>query len=198
MAHKAFGQTVVIDDPETVEPITFDLATEKDIACRQRVNGKLLIELVGKVESGSVGKQSEGILSIFDVCVLRDDGDNPEDYTGRPFNPDRPLANHTAEELKTAAEEGVTLGIDPTSSTGRLMSVLNDPNIEIEISELAELVGWLVEQYTGRPTKPAGRSGGGRTGTSRTSARGRRSRGGSGNVATLASAQTSSSESTSS
>src|SRR5437763_5905854 len=196
MAHRSFGATAVDDKPEVIDPITFDVADEKDIGCRNKVNGKLLIELVGKVESGNVARQSERILAIFDVCVLRDDGDEPDAWSGRPFDPDRPNEHHTRPELAALTEEGITPGIDPTSSFGRLKRVLDDPDTAIELQELAEMVGWLVEQYTGRPTRSAGRSGAGASGTSRGSRPARRSRAGTGEVATLPSAQTSSSAST--
>jgi hypothetical protein len=154
----------------------------------------LILDLVKKLNSGSFGRQSDGIISIFDACVLRDDGDEPDRFTGKPFDPDRPNEHHTPEELREASANGVTAGLDPTSSAGRLKAVLDDPDTYIEISELASLVSWLVEQYTARPTRNAASSTPGRTSTSRTSGRGRRSRVGTGEVATLPSAQTSSSE----
>lgn len=195
MAHRSFGAKRDASEPEDLDPITFDLADEADIGCRGRVNGKLLIELVGKVESGSVAKQSEGILSVFDVCVLRDDGDEPEKFSGRVFNGERPLENHTRAELASLAEEGIEPGIDPTSSAGRLQRVLDDPDTQIELTELAELVGWLVEQYTGRPTRNVSPSGRSRTSIPRGSRGERRSQGGTGDGRTLVSAQTSSTES---
>jgi hypothetical protein len=196
MAHRSFGSSALAEAPdESADPITFDLADEKDIGCRPRVNGKLILDLVKKLNSGSFGRQSDGIISIFDACVLRDDGDEPERFTGKPFDPDRPNEYHTAEELREASANSITPGIDPTSSAGRLKTVLDDPDTYIEISELASLVSWLVEQYTARPTPSAASSTPGRTSTSRTSGRGRRSRAGTGEVATLPSAQTSSSES---
>lgn len=168
MAHKTFGKKKAADDAVAPEPITFDLATEEGIACRQSVNGKLLIELVGKVESGRVSEQTSGILSVFAICVLTNDGENADEYTGK--DPER----HSPREIEAANEDGVTIGIDPTSSLGRLRTILDDPDTEIEIDELAELVGWLVEQYTSRPTqKPSSSSGGSSPGnrTSRRAAR---------------------------
>lgn len=219
MAHRQFGQGTK-NDTVVHDPITFDMKDEKDIGCRQRVNGKLLIELVGKVESGNVGKQSEGILQVFDVCVLMDDGDDPDGWTGRKFNPDRPLEHHTAEELaalRTDYQEAledfqlredpkdddepptpVQPGIDPTSSWGRLKKVLDDPDTDIEISELAEVVGWLVEQYTGRPTRSVATSRRGTSNTSRSSRRSQRGRGGISAVKDPLGAGTSSSDSSSS
>jgi hypothetical protein len=195
MAHRSFGSSALAEPTDDIDPITFDLADEKDIGCRPRVNGKLILDLVKKLNSGSFGRQSDGIISIFDACVLRDDGDEPERFTGKPFDPDRPNEHHTAEELREASANSITPGIDPTSSAGRLKAVLDDPDTYIEIGELAQLVSWLVEQYTGRPTRNASSSTPGRTSTSRTSGRGRRSRAGTGEVSTLPSAQTSSSES---
>jgi len=168
VTHKEFGQRKE-DSTEVVEPVTFDLADEKNIECRKKVNGKLLIELVGKVESGSVTKQAEGILQVFDVVVLTNDGEDPDDYTGKREG------SHTVVEIQEAAEDEVILGIDPTSSHGRLQHVLDSPDTEIDINELAELVGWLVEQYTARPTGSAANSRGGAMNGRGTSRRARRS-----------------------
>jgi hypothetical protein len=202
VAHRKFGQETQAPDRE---PVTFDMAHEKDIKCRGHVNGKLLIELVGKVESGSIADQSDGILKVFDITVRTDDGEFPEAYTGRRYDPRRPLENHSQAELDRidddnearrernaeireanaaledpdATEELLELlvqpGIDPTSSWGRLKSVLDDPNTRIDIEELAEIVGWLVEQFTGRPTKNAAGSRVGTSSTNRGSRRARRS-----------------------
>jgi hypothetical protein len=165
MAHKTFGKKKVDDNAVAAEPITFDLATEEGIACRRAVNGKLLIELVGKVESGRVSEQTSGILSVFSICVLTNDGENANQYTGK--DPER----HSPRELEAAEEDELIVGIDPTSSLGRLRNILDDPDTEIDIEELAELVGWLVEQYTSRPTQKSSSSSGGSGSTSRTSRR---------------------------
>jgi hypothetical protein len=201
VAHRKFGQAKKVEERE---PITFDVADEADIACREHVNGKLLIELISQVESGSVGEQTKGILRVFNVCVRTDDGDEPDKWTGKPYSPDKPLANHTQLELDAVGERNddiraqndeireanddlgpdeepqplekyVSLGIDPTSSLGRLNKVLDDPDTRIEVEELAEIVGWIVEQFTGRPTKSAGGSSRGSSGTNRGSRRARRS-----------------------
>lgn len=168
MAHRVFGQE---PEEDTVKPevISFDLKDEENILCREKANGKLLIELVGKVDSGSVGKQSEGIIQVFDVVVMTSDGDEPDKYTGKRDE------YHSALDRQEAAEEGLIVGIDPTSSLGRLLNLLDDPDVPIEIAELAELVGWLVEQYTGRPTRNASTSRNGAGGTGATSRRARRS-----------------------
>jgi hypothetical protein len=171
MAHKTFGKPRG-DDAVAAEPITFDLAGEEGLACRKSVNGKLLIELVGKVESGRVSEQTSGILSVFAICLLTNDGENPDAYTGK--DPER----HSPKEIEAAAEDEIEVGVDPTSSLGRLRTVLDDPDTEIEIDELAELVGWLVEQYTSRPTQKPGSSSGGRASTSRSSRRAARRPGG--------------------
>lgn len=164
MAHKTFGKKK-IEDATASEPITFDLAGAEGIACRKSVNGKLLIELVGKVESGRVSEQTAGILSVFSICCLTNDGEEPDLYTGK--DPER----HSPKELEVAEEENLIVGIDPTSSLGRLRNVLDDPDTEIDIEELAELVGWLVEQYTSRPTQKPSSSSGGTASTRRTSRR---------------------------
>ena len=167
MAHRTFGKPKPVD--ADVEPISFDVADETNIVCRQSVNGKLLITLVGKVDSGNISKQSEGILEVFGVCVLADDGDSPDNYSGKP------LEAHTEAELEELAEEEITPGIDPTSSLGRLNRVLDDPDTPVSIDELAEMVGWLVEQYTARPKVKSTTSRNGAKSTRRTSRRGQRS-----------------------
>lgn len=172
MAHRTFGQPKT--DATTAEPITFDLAYEEGIACREAVNGKLLIQLVGKVDSGNVTKQSEGILEVFGVCVKADDGENPDGFTGKA------LEQHRKRELVDAAAEGIEPGIDPTSSLGRLNTVLDDPDTAITVDELAEMVGWLVEQYTARPTVNASTSSGGAPNTKGTSRRRQRAAAGTG------------------
>lgn len=190
MAHRAFGQKSVDESAVPREPVTFDIADEKEIRCRDAVNGKLLLELIGKVDSGSVTQQAEGILQVFEVTVQTKDGDEPDRFTGKK------LERHSLADIAdigdandAAAEEWdgqphdqddefqeITAGIDPTSSFGRLQRVLDSPDTEIQVEELAELVGWLVEQYTGRPTVSAGSSRNGRGSTKPTSRRARRSR----------------------
>jgi hypothetical protein len=164
MAHKTFGKPRG-NDAVAAEPITFDLAEETGLACRKSVNGKLLIELVGKVESGRVSEQTAGILSVFAICLLSNDGEDADKYTGK--DPER----HSPKELEAALEDELIVGVDPTSSLGRLRTVLDDPDTEIEIDELAELVGWLVEQYTSRPTQKPDSSSTGQSSTNRTSRR---------------------------
>lgn len=168
MAHRTFGRKNEDEEVEAPEEISFDVAGEDGIICRRKANGKLLIELVGKVDSPSISDQSEGILQVFDVTVLTSDGDDPDSYTGKRFE------NHTKAELQRAEEGEVEPGVDPTSSLGRLDRVLNDPNTEIGVEELAEIVGWLVEQYTDRPTKSASSSPGGASSIKRTPRRERR------------------------
>jgi hypothetical protein len=172
VAHRTFGQTKTDEAPR--EPVTFDIAYEENIACRDRVNGKLLIELVGKVDSGNVSDQSRGILQVFNVCVKNEDGENPEDFTGKP------LEEHSRREIADAAEDGVEPGVDPTSSLGRLLAVLDDPDTAITVDELAEMVGWLVENYTARPTQNAGNSSPGAGNSNRSSRRRQRRAAGTG------------------
>lgn len=186
MAHRSFGQDKPEDATKAIDPITFDLADETDLACRAKVNGKLLIELVGKVDSGNVALQSEGILQVFEICVQTGDGDDPDAYTGK--------VRHTAADFRELDEENAQIreenedldedeeptpevmpGVDPTSSLGRLKMMLDDPDTAITVDELAELVGWLVEQYTGRPTVNAAISRGGVSSMRPTSRRARRS-----------------------
>lgn len=204
VAHRKFGQS---NSEKQREPVTFDVGPEENILCRQYANGAMLMEMIGKVESGSVSQQSQGVMEIFDVVVETDDGEQPEAFTGRPYDPERPLRHHTQAELETIAEENQEIrekndeirernnakgededeeellpyiqpGIDPTSSLGRLKKVLTDRKVRIEIEELVEIVIWLVEQYTSRPTRNSSGSRPGGIGTSRSSRRERRSRAG--------------------
>lgn len=173
MPHKVFGKKkAAVEETESTDPIYFDLGDEEGLSCRKSVNGKLLIELVGKVESGNVSAQTEGILSVFSVCMLTNDGDEADKYTGK--DPHR----HSPAEIKDAQEDGLIVGVDPTSSLGRLRNVLDDPDTEITIDELAELVGWLVEQYTARPKESTSSSSGGRSNTNRSSRRSARKQAG--------------------
>ncbi len=215
MAHRKFGSSTT-PKRDKPEPITFDLGPEENLLCREYANGALLMQMIGKVESGSVSQQSQGVMEIFDVVVETDDGEEPESFTGRPYDPERPLKHHTQAELEAIAEENkeirekndeirarneergedeeleeelsyVTPGVDPTSSLGRLQAMLKDRKIRIEIEELVETVIWLVEQYTSRPTKSSSGSRRGGTGTSRSSRRGLRNRGGTSESAASAS-----------
>lgn len=210
MAHKTFGRKQD-DQAEIADPITFDLAYEENILCRKKVNGKLLLELVGKVDSGNVKQQSEGIIQVFDVTVMTRDGDNPDQYTGK-----RPEM-HSTYELQQVEEENVDIrarnvdaenaedredeiivGVDPTSSLGRLHRVMDDPDTELDVNELAELVGWIVEQFTARPTKKSSSSSAGQGTTNHTSRRARRSQARATEKELQRTASTSSSDSSSS
>lgn len=171
MAHRSFAQIVEESPAKTKEVVSFDLADEKNIICRRRTNGKLLMSLVAKVDSTDTSIQVEGVLGVFDITVLPTDGESPDKYTGRQ------LQDHTDAEIEIAEENGVIPGVDPTSSLGRLDRVINDPNTEIDIDELAALVGWLVEQYVGRPTASAAQSPRGVSAMRGTSQRARRTRG---------------------
>lgn len=53
---------------------------------------------------------------------------------------------------------------------------LNDPKTKIQLSVLVEVVGWLVDQYTERPTVPPANSTTGRSNRGRTSTAGRSAR----------------------
>jgi hypothetical protein len=213
VAHRKFGQSSSNDDQKKKEPITFDLATESDLLCRDYANGALLIELIGKVESGSVSQQSQGIIEVFNVVVETDDGEQSNGWTGRPYDPSKPRENHTQAELEQIAEKNSEIreqneeirerndakgedeeleeelpfiqpGVDPTSSLGRLQSMLRDPRVRIEVEELVEVVSWLVEQYTSRPTRSSSGSRPGGLNTSRSSRGVRRSRAGTSEPAT--------------
>lgn len=192
MAHRSF---VKPKDPAEVEDapeaITFDLADTTDLLCRERVNGKLLMDLIAMVDSNSVGLQSKGITKIFDITLVPDDGENPDEYLGKVL---------TSEEYRLAQAVGETRknGFDPTSSMGRFQEVIDDPATPVEMEELAEIVGWLVEQYTGRPTENAKPSANGSTSTNRSSPAARRLPAGGRAKAQRVSSSTSSTDSSSS
>ena len=61
--------------------------------------------------------------------------------------------------LKTSLEE-----ID----ADRFQVMINDPETIVQVETLGEIVGWLVEQYTARPTKVRSRSSNGRSSAGRT------------------------------
>lgn len=45
----------------------------------------------------------------------------------------------------------------------RFVTMINDPDQIVEVETLGEIAGWIVEQYTSRPTKPRSRSANGRS-----------------------------------
>jgi len=49
----------------------------------------------------------------------------------------------------------------------RFVAMIRDPEVIVEVDTLGEIAGWLIEQYTSRPTKPRSRSAGGRSSTGR-------------------------------
>lgn len=51
----------------------------------------------------------------------------------------------------------------------RFQTMINDPDVIVQVETLGEIVGWLVEQYTARPTKARTRSSNGRSSGGRTS-----------------------------
>ncbi len=54
----------------------------------------------------------------------------------------------------------------PSAEYDRFEALANDPESVIEMETLAEIIGWLIEEYTGRPTVPPSSSGDGRQSTS--------------------------------
>jgi hypothetical protein len=45
----------------------------------------------------------------------------------------------------------------------RFVTMIRDPEIIVEVETLGEIAGWLIEQYTTRPTKPRTRPSNGRS-----------------------------------
>jgi len=45
----------------------------------------------------------------------------------------------------------------------RFVAMIRDPDVIVEVETLGEMAGWLIEQYTSRPTKPRTRPAGGRS-----------------------------------
>lgn len=101
---------------------------------------------------------------------------NGEEFTCRPALPGRMLLEFVrradAETGGTAAMAIIDFLVQAVdeSETERFEALLNDPDQIVQVETLGEIVGWLVEQYSARPTKgrsrsSAGRSNGGRTST---------------------------------
>jgi len=62
----------------------------------------------------------------------------------------------------------LTMAIDE-SDRSKWDDLLADPDRIVQMETLGEIAGWLVEQYTARPTKGRSRSSGGRSNGGRTS-----------------------------
>jgi hypothetical protein len=45
----------------------------------------------------------------------------------------------------------------------RFMAMIRDPDVVVQVDVLGTIAGWLIEQFTARPTKPRSRAQGGRT-----------------------------------
>jgi hypothetical protein len=75
----------------------------------------------------------------------------------------------------TSVAAGVKLVFDtfrlflPAAEFERFEALANDPEVAMELELLAEIIGWLIEQYTGRPTVPSSSSGDGRQPSSESS-----------------------------
>lgn len=82
---------------------------------------------------------------------------NGQEFTGRPRLPGAVVLNFIA----SADDEGGAvakqlLGFFDAAlvpeSLDRFKAVINDPDEVVELETLSEIVGWLIEQYTSRPT----------------------------------------------
>ena len=49
------------------------------------------------------------------------------------------------------------------SERTQFITMIRDPDVIVEVETLGEIAGWLIEQYTTRPTKPRSRSSNGRS-----------------------------------
>lgn len=127
MAHKSYGKQPKQRD-DGWQPPTFDFYNEDDLRCRPNANSALLLRIIGDVNATEdVGRQSDGLLKVFDALLL------PED---KP----------------------------------RFFTMINDPEVEIEMEDLAQAATELVNDYIGRPTKSDSASPNGTSQTRRLSA----------------------------
>lgn len=82
---------------------------------------------------------------------------NDQTFTGRPRLPGAVILGF----ISSADEEGGAVAkqllgffdsaLEP-ESLERFTKVINDPDEVVELETLSEIVGWLIEQYTSRPT----------------------------------------------
>lgn len=98
---------------------------------------------------------------------------NGEDFQCRPALPGAQLLDFVrradAESGGAAAEAIVEFLEDSLEEADRerFTTMIRDPDVIVEVETLGEIAGWIVEQYTNRPTKPRSRSVAGRTKTGR-------------------------------
>lgn len=94
---------------------------------------------------------------------------NGEDFTCRSAMPGTMLLDFVrradSDSGGMAAEavvEFLSRSLDDADAD-RFQTMLNDPEVIVQVETLGEIVGWLVEQYTARPTKARSRSSSGRS-----------------------------------
>lgn len=154
MPVRDFDKEINTDPRE--DPVAFKLFG-RQWDCGDDVNGKRLLDNAALLDGDSLKDMREAVERIFEDVL-----DTTERETGRTIpDPD----DDKAEIPET------------TSDFQEFMDLLDDPKTVIPLSMLMEVVGYLVEQYTDRPTvrpgsSPNGQGTAGRTSTAKRGARG--------------------------
>lgn len=139
-----------IDSSPRDEEVKFKLFGRTWV-CVDDVNGKRLLDNAALLDSDSVKDQRDGVIAVF-MDVL----------------------DSTPHGVKSDDDE------ETTSDVEEFLDILDDPKTKIPLALLVEIVGYLVGQYTDRPTEPpanstTGTRSRGRTSTARQSGRARTS-----------------------
>lgn len=145
MAVRDFDAEISTDPRD--EPVQFKLF-KRTWECVDDVNGKRLLDLAAMLDGDSVKEQRDAVLQVFTEVL-----DSTERETGARTEDDEP---------------------ETTSDIDEFMEILDDPKTRIPLGVLVEVTGYLVEQYTDRPTgRPApSQNGRGSRGHTSTVARG--------------------------
>jgi hypothetical protein len=144
MAIRDFDAEISTDPRE--EPVQFKLF-KRTWECVDDVNGKRLLDLAALLDGDSVREQRDAVLQVFTEVL-----DSTERETGATLDDGEP---------------------ETTSDIDEFMEILDDPKTKIPLGVLVEVTGYLVEQYTDRPTGQPARSQNGHATRGRTSTAGR-------------------------
>lgn len=163
MAYKEFGT----EQTRVKEPVRFKLLHEEFIALPDAPAG-VVNDLTAAItlddHGGRVYSAPNLVRFVIGVLVEEratpiEEGDEPEDVDGEIVT------------VAEATERGVWCNpdwhvekvlISPADDVVRFLELINSKRHVVRVETLGELVMWLAEELTGRPTVPSGRSSPGR------------------------------------
>jgi len=94
---------------------------------------------------------------------------NGEDFACRPALAGAALLDFVRRadsDSGSVAAEAIVSFLEDSLEEGereRFVAMIRDPEVIVEVETLGDIAGWLIEQYTTRPTKPRSRPQGGRS-----------------------------------